>query len=281
MDEEPLRSQTRQDGSTAVNTFQFEPIGVVESSGKYRFEAPRQAVFADNEAVIRLQPHRNFETALRDLEGFGRIWIIFCFHLNLDKGWKPAVTPPVVKDGRKIGVFATRSPHRPNPIGMSCVELVGIDGLEVRVRNCDLLDGTPVLDIKPYIPVADSFPDSPAGWLPDRPVPLDVEFTPEAMAKITRLKEISGLDLESFARVQLSIDPLNEARKRLDEVSPDHYSIGCRTWKLFFTADLPANKITVYDLQSNYSVDDLKPGAPDPYQDKDFHRKFIEGENHG
>ncbi len=257
--------------------FSLDPIGVVESAEKYRFEAPRQAVYANNRALIRLMPNRNFETALQDLEGFGRIWVIFCFHLNADKGWKPLVTPPVVRDGRKIGVFATRAPHRPNPIGMSCVELDHVSGLEVHIRHCDMLDGTPVLDIKPYIPVADSFPDSPLGWLPEGRL-FQVDFTDEVMAEILLLKELSGLDLEAFARLQLGRSPLDRSRKRVEELAPGRYSIGCRTWKLLFELDEDGGRVAVYDLQSNYREDELAPGADDPYQDKDFHRNFL---NHG
>lgn len=255
-------------------SFSFDPIGVVESTEKYRFEAPRQAVFADNRALVRLNPHCNFETALQDLEGFGRIWVIFCFHLNAGKGWKPLVTPPVVRDGRKIGVFATRSPHRPNPVGMSCVELDHISGLEIHIRNCDMLDGTPVLDIKPYIPVADSFPGSPLGWQPEGRL-FQVDFTEAAMRKILFLKELSGLDLEAFARLQLERSPLDHSRKRIETVSPGCYSIGCRTWKLLFELDDDGGRIMVRDLQSNYRGEELRPGTDDPYRDKDFHRNFL------
>ena len=107
-------------------------------------------------------PDYNFEAALEDLSGFERIWVIFKFHLN--ETWNPKVSPPVISPaGRKVGVFASRSPHRPNPIGMSCVELTGVEKRRIYIRNFDMLDGTPVFDIKPYIPAVDAFPGSAAG----------------------------------------------------------------------------------------------------------------------
>ena len=141
--------------------YTFVPIGVVRGGGDFPQQAPRQSVYARNEGFVELFPHRNFEQALEDLSGFARIWLIFVFDRN--HTWKPKVFPPFGAD-RKVGVFASRAPYRPNPIGISAVELVKIEGLKVHIRNFDLLDGTPVLDIKPYISEADSFPGSPAGW---------------------------------------------------------------------------------------------------------------------
>jgi tRNA-Thr(GGU) m(6)t(6)A37 methyltransferase TsaA len=101
------------------------------------------------------------EKVFQDLYGFERIWLIFAFHLS--EGWKSSVKPP--RGGPKRGVLATRSPHRPNSIGLSAVELIRIEGRTLHLRGVDLLDGTPVLDIKPYVPYADAFPAARAGWI--------------------------------------------------------------------------------------------------------------------
>lgn len=148
--------------------FTFRPIGFVRSPYVRRIDAPHQATVvagtetgAEAEAVIELEDSLP-ESLLRDLEGFDRIWVIFAFHLS--DGWAPLVKPP--RGPRvKRGVLATRSPHRPNPIGLSAVEMVAVEGRCVRVRGVDLLDGTPVLDIKPYVPYADAFPEARAGWI--------------------------------------------------------------------------------------------------------------------
>lgn len=256
-----------------MDSFTFTPIGYIECDQKYRFEAPRQGVYAANEGIIRLSPGLNLETAVRDLTGFDRLWIIAVFHLN--PNWKPLVRPPVAPAGKKIGVLATRSPHRPNPIGLSCVELAGIDGLVIRIRNFDLLDGTPVLDIKPYIPAADAFPEAATGWLPPSPTPFVIDFGPEAETRIQWLRDRCGLDLAGFARTQLSIDPLNAERKRLQPgTEPDTFIIGCRTWQLHFRIDQPRLRLEINRITSSYQPEELRQNADDPYGDKDIHREF-------
>lgn len=147
--------------------FTCRPVGVLRSPYKRRIDAPHQGTVVDGtesgkmaDAMLELADWID-EAVLMDLEGFDRIWLIFAFHLS--EGWKNSVKPP--RGGPKRGVFATRSPHRPNPIGLSAVELVRVDGRVLHLRGVDLLDGTPVLDIKPYLPYADSFPFSKAGWI--------------------------------------------------------------------------------------------------------------------
>ena len=249
----------------------LEPVGIYRSSLKYRFETPRQGVFSTGSGVIEFVSGRNFETALSDLNGFGRIWILFQFHLN--SGWKPKVRPPVAPGNERIGVFATRSPHRPNPIGLSCVRLERVEGLRVFVRDCDLLDETPVFDIKPYIPAADAFPDSETGWLERAEFPrqYEVRFLPDLREKIEFLRE-RGLDVENFCRLQLGGDPLNGERKRL--YRGEHgMEIGFRTWRIVFSVE---NQIvTVSGIRSNYLPEELAAGAPDRYGDKPLHREFL------
>jgi tRNA-Thr(GGU) m(6)t(6)A37 methyltransferase TsaA len=251
-------------------TMNLEPIGYYRSSFKFRFETPRQSVFSQNSGVIELQSGRNFETALEDLEGFDRIWILFQFHLN--QNWKPKVRPPVAPGKERIGVFATRSPHRPNSIGLSCVKLEKVEKLLVYVQDCDILDGSPVFDIKPYIPAADSFPDSRTGWL-ERVSPqeiFEVSFCSPALEKISFLKE-NGYDAENFCRIHLCREPLNPERKRLYEI-PGGTEIGFRTWRIRFR--IIERTVQVFDLRSNYTAEDLAEGAADPYSDKDLHRRF-------
>ncbi|MDC1141820.1 tRNA (N6-threonylcarbamoyladenosine(37)-N6)-methyltransferase TrmO [Planctomycetota bacterium] len=158
----------------------MQAIGHVRSPYTERFGTPRQPgitkqVLEDRalDATIELVNGQNFDQALQGLEGFGRVWVLSWMHLN--EGWKPTVIPPRGPKKRQ-GVFATRSPHRPNPLALSCLRLIKIEGRVLHVNGIDLLDGTPVLDIKPYVPYADAFPQAKAGWLdglephePDRP----------------------------------------------------------------------------------------------------------------
>jgi tRNA-Thr(GGU) m(6)t(6)A37 methyltransferase TsaA len=255
--------------------FTFKPIAYLHCGQQYRSLAPRQAVFAENEGLIRFEKGHNFEQALTDLEGFSRIWVIFCFHLN--KNWKPFVHPPVVDKKKKISVFATRSPHRPNPIGMSCVELVKIDGLDLYIRNFDLLDKTPILDIKPYIPHADSFPESNVGWLENVKTEdnsYKLLFSETAEKQMSWLLGQGKLDLKRFCEVQLLHDPLNTSRKRLQRKSNNEYIIFCRTWQIHFEIAESTHQIKIMFIKSNYSAEELTTGSSDPYSDKDIHRNF-------
>ncbi len=257
----------------AKNLWTIEAIGTFHSDMRHRFETPRQGAFALNSGVIELFPGHNYETAVEDLTGFERIWVIFLFHLN--RTWHPKVTPPVAPPDRKISVFATRSPHRPSRIGMSCVELEGVEGRLIRVRNVDFLDQTPVLDIKPYIPQADSFPNSAVGWLDElTPEIWTVEYLPVVKIQSAFISDAGGPDLINFCEVQLTHAPLDIRRKRLTELGGDCYEIGCRTWQIRFRVDSVRNHICVEMVRSNYSQQDLLPEAVDRYGDLDIHRRF-------
>ncbi len=147
--------------------FSYRPIGILHSPYSRRIDAPHQSTVvagtASGEAVLATLELAAWldEQVLQDLYDFERIWLIFAFHQS--EGWRNTVKPP--RGGPKRGVLATRSPHRPNAIGLSAVELVGIEGRTLQLRGVDLLDGTPVLDIKPYVPYADAFPAAKAGWI--------------------------------------------------------------------------------------------------------------------
>ncbi len=182
----------------------IEPIGVIHTALHDKYKAPRQpnsihdkGFHSENtSAVIELLPHRNFEQAIEDLGGFERIWVIFLFHKN--HGWKPKVHTP--RSSKKYSVFATRSPHRPNSIGLSAVQLLRIEGRSLHIGAHDFLDSTPVIDIKPYIPLYDSFPEAKAGWLDEFAehsiIPTIFERTSLFQAQITWLQE-RGIDLLS------------------------------------------------------------------------------------
>ena len=251
--------------------FRFEPIGfVVSGAGNYPQEAPRQAVYASNEGVIELAAGRNFEQALEDLDGFDRIWLIFAFDRN--RNWSPKVLPPDGSD-RKRGVFGTRSPHRPNPVGISAVELVKIDGLRLYVRNLDLLDGTPILDIKPYVPAADSFPEAKTGWRGHFPSGgTAVEFADEAASAADFIRSNGGPDLCNTARVQLGTRQLDAKRQRLRELGDGTMELAFRTWRIRFEDGDTRRVVTI---ESGYTPEELAADASDPYADKALHRLFT------
>jgi tRNA-Thr(GGU) m(6)t(6)A37 methyltransferase TsaA len=255
----------------------LEPIGTIHSELVYRYETPRQGVLAgDTISYIQLEPQMNFEQALKHLDGFDRIWVIYLFHLN--ENWKPMVTPPR-HTRKKVGVFATRSPHRPNKIGMSCVKLEKIEELKVFISESDILDGSPVLDIKPYLPYSDSFPDYATGWVKkDFDEIYEVIFIPKAEAQCTWLKEEANINLFNFARLQLEFNPTDLTRKRISFVEipggNDHYFIlAYRTWRIFYNIIEDEQKVYIKEIRSGYNADELVSGE-DKYKDKSIHKLF-------
>lgn len=151
-------------GPEPAPAFTVRPIGVVRSPFKVHAGTPRQPgvePVADGE--IELRP--GLQNLLKDLATFSHVWVLFW--CNYSRGWNEQVVPP--RDVKKRGVLATRAPHRPNPIGLSVVRLLGVKGRTLRVRGLDMLDGTPVLDLKPYVPYADSIPGATNGWLDELP----------------------------------------------------------------------------------------------------------------
>jgi tRNA (adenine37-N6)-methyltransferase len=161
--------------------YTFRPLGFIASPYTRRIDAPHQASVVEGtqnrervEARLELLETLPLE-ALRYLEGFERIWLIYVFHLS--GGWGPLVRPPR-RSLVKRGVLATRSPDRPNPIGLSAVELVKVERRTLFLRGIDLLDGTPVLDVKPYVPYADAFPQAKAGWIDEVDAETGIGWAP-------------------------------------------------------------------------------------------------------
>ena len=169
----------------------MQEIGHICSDFPTKFGIPRQSGLVEElEAAIVFEPEFRNPDALRGLEGFSHLWLIWEFSQARRQGWSPTVRPPRLGGNRRMGVFATRSPFRPNPIGLSCVrlkrvELSGPEGPVIWVTGADLLDGTPILDIKPYLPYADCQPQAVGGFgaAPKEPT-LAVEFLPGLLERV-------------------------------------------------------------------------------------------------
>ncbi len=156
-----------------------------------KFGLPRQSGLVDAlEGLIVFEPEYRVAEALRGIEGFSHLWLLWGFSRAERSGWSPTVRPPRLGGEKRIGVFATRSPFRPNPIGLSCVKLVEVIhhpewGLCPRVAGIDMMDGSPLYDIKPYLPYADSIPDATGGFAEEGAPPLlQVEIAPQWLAMI-------------------------------------------------------------------------------------------------
>ncbi|MFM1921771.1 MAG: tRNA ((37)-N6)-methyltransferase TrmO [Candidatus Hydrogenedentota bacterium] len=254
-------------------TFHFDAIGEFRSAARHPYEAARQAVLSRGEGgVVELFEGRDLELGLRDLEGFSRIWLLYVFHHN--PSWKPVVRPP--RGSRKVGVFASRAPYRPNPIGLSCVELLSVRGRRIEVGPSDLLDGTPILDIKPYLPYADSFPDATLGWIEEDDADTwQVDIPDEIAVQLAWLESRGAGALTAFLEQQLSEAPLDHRRKRVRPLEHGTWEIAYRTWRAAFSVDEPARMLRIVALRSGYTAEELS-AVEDPHADKALHRDFIQ-----
>jgi tRNA-Thr(GGU) m(6)t(6)A37 methyltransferase TsaA len=198
----------------------MNPIGVVKSCFSEKFGVPRQSMMIQEAiGIVKLDPNPEYRAALNHLESFSHVWIIFLFDRIGDKKWTPTIHPPRVDAPRKVGVFASRSPHRPNPIGMSAVKLEKIDydapgGIEIHLSGVDILDGTPVLDIKPYLPFADSIPAASSGWAASEIPRYAVSFSPESLQSIEEYSKTRHPRLKEFITEMLEWDPRPTSQRR-------------------------------------------------------------------
>lgn len=190
-------------------------IGRLRSCFREKFGTPRQPLLVPG-ATAALTIAREFlpEHSLAGLERFSHVWLLSYFHLNTNKTIRPKIHPPRLK-GESIGLFASRSPHRPSPIGLSLARLIEIKGATVHLAGIDLVDGTPILDLKPYIPEWDIAADATAGWTKDAPFPsLNVDVSPSAAKDIKAAeKRLSVNGVESLLRDILRQDLRNPRDK--------------------------------------------------------------------
>ena len=185
----------------------LRPIARIQSDFSEKFGIPRQSGLVEAlRARVVFAPEYRVREAFRGLEGFTHIWLVWAFSQNVEAGWSPTVRPPRLGGNVRMGVFATRSPFRPNPIGLSCVELLAIDydapdGPALVVGGADLLDGTPIFDVKPYVPHADCRPQARGGFADaHREDRLAVDFPP-------RLEALVPPDKREALRGVLAGDP--------------------------------------------------------------------------
>ena len=186
-----------------MNEYVIKPIAYINNDLKTKFGVPRQSGLA-NELLseIVFEPEYRVSDALRGLEDFSHIWLIWGFSEARRDGWSPTVRPPRLGGNERLGVFATRSPYRPNSLALSCVNIVGIEsrgglGDVIVVSGADLMNGTPIYDIKPYLPYADCIPDAKGGFAPDGGKTLDVVDENEALGKLPREKREALVSLLS------------------------------------------------------------------------------------
>lgn len=216
-----------------MSDYIFTPIGHIRTQRGKKYESPHQPEkgYEQSTAILQLSPNCNYEQALSDVAGFERIWLIYIFDRN--NHWKPKVLVP--RGRTKRGVFATRAPYRPNPIGISCVRLIEIKGLSIIIADSDILDGTPVLDIKPYIPNIDSFPSAKAGWVEELSSLPQYSIIEDHSVK-TILDETGTEEklLRSTIYDILLNDPFPHPYRRIKKINENEYVLAIRFWRIFY-----------------------------------------------
>lgn len=236
-----------------------QPIGYVRAASTVKFDSPHQPDAGAQEINrIELLPDCQFELALQDLAGFDRIWVLSWFDRN--RHWRPRVMPPRGPAERR-GVFATRSPHRPNPIGLTCVQLLKVEDRYLDVGPLDLVDGTPIIDIKPYLKTVDCFPDSSLGWL--APIEVEMRSAPRYEVRISKragveldwLRNNWGIDFTERAFEMLGRDPKPHRTRRILQLGENGFRMACGAWRLYF--HLEGAVVVVDEVGKGYSTESL------------------------
>lgn len=188
----------------------FKIIGVLESCFQEKFGTPRQPHLVPGSfARLKIYPEYSPEHSLAGLAEFSHVWLLSWFHLATNKTFHPKIHPPRLKGG-KIGVFASRSPHRPNPVGLSLTKLERVEKDTLYLSGIDLIDGTPILDVKPYLPISDLAANPLSGWVPHNAFPeLNVEFLPGALKDAERADPSGLRAVPQLIAATLRHDPRN------------------------------------------------------------------------
>ncbi|GEA61755.1 tRNA (N6-threonylcarbamoyladenosine(37)-N6)-methyltransferase TrmO [Vibrio comitans] len=216
----------------------ISPIGTIYTPYKEKFAIPRQPNLAPSVTTeLHLKGDANTEAAVRELKQFSHLWLLFLFDQNIEAGWKPTVRPPRLGGNERVGVFASRSTFRPNAIGMSAVELLDVEirngQVIIKLGNVDLVDGTPIIDIKPYIPYSDSIPDAKGGYAETSPSPVTVEFSESAKCVLMKHPD-NEYRTQALTEI-LSQDP----RPAYKKGKPDSkvYAVHLFEWNVSFSAN--------------------------------------------
>ncbi|PFG55560.1 tRNA-Thr(GGU) m(6)t(6)A37 methyltransferase TsaA [Vibrio sp. ES.051] len=229
--------------------YSVEPIGIIETPYQEKFAVPRQPrLVPAAKARVKLLGEANSPEAIRGIEQFSHVWLLFLFDQNLAAGWKPTVRPPRLGGNERIGVFASRSTFRPNGIGMSAVEVKGVtkqgDQVYLDLGSVDLVHGTPIVDIKPYIPYSDAIPDAQGGYAAQEPEKSHVNFSPNALATIEKRSDTDYV--QSVIEQVLAQDP----RPAYKKGKPDNKEYAVSLFDLNVKFTVMGNLITVTAIES-------------------------------
>lgn len=263
---------------------ELRPIARLRSDCREKVELPRQPGLASaTEARVCFDRDRRYEVALADLDGFEFVWLITYLDRARDgeagdREWKAKVLPP--RGDAKRGLFATRSPHRPNPIGLSCVRLLAVRPFELWVGDHDLLDGTPILDVKPYVPYADARPQARAGWLDALPAESIYRIVWRPLADEERSWLLArGVDLATGVEAALRVRPFPRPSHRVREIDagpPWCGEFAYKTWRLAFVRDDDERTVSIDGITSGYDAATIAGERESRWPHVPLHREFRE-----
>ncbi len=226
-----------------MENISIRPIARMKSDFPTKFGIPRQSGLVEQlRSTIVFEPEFRNDDALRGIEGFSHLWIIWQFSEAVREDWSPTVRPPRLGGNTRLGVFATRSPFRPNSLGLSCVKLLGVEhtadnGTVLHVGGADLMDGTPIFDIKPYIPYSDSYPDALGGFTDTaKDFLLTVDFPAELLKKLPEGRQEAAIGV-------LSHDPRPSYQRKPERI----YGIDFAGFNIRF--QVQENRLTVLSVE--------------------------------
>lgn len=227
----------------------LRPIGVVRTPFVEKKDAPRQPAAARGvRGRVELETSAEMRDAACDLDSWTHVWIVYVFDRR-GAGWRPKVQPP--RSDRRRGVLSTRSPHRPNPIGLSVVRLERVEDCTLHILDVDMLDGSPVLDVKPYVPYTDAVADAGDGWLRQDPCPSwRVEWSDEARDAAEWLAS-QGVALREAADAVLALGPAPHAYRRIRR-DKGALVLAVKEWRVRFVADSGGRVVRVHGVESGF-----------------------------
>lgn len=238
----------------------LEYIAEIQSCYPDKFGTPRQpGLVSESTAIIRFFGHVQPEEALQGLEGFSHLWVLFHFHKNNSARYHAKVHPPRM-GGQQTGVFSTRSPHRPNPIGLSLVEILKIEGSEIHIRGIDLIQGTPVFDVKPYLPEIESKPLAQAGWTTMVNIPeVEIAWEPEQLQLLQKWSaDIQKPHLRTLIEDTLRLDPRPQVYKGYEGQESPYRNVHAVR---FFNGDVHFEFMTPDKIRIHKVIPDTTIGA--------------------
>jgi tRNA (adenine37-N6)-methyltransferase len=250
--------------------FSLKPIGYFKGTHQNKSAVPRQGHLSQQVGVIKFEKNFDAKLALKGLEKMSHLWIIFQFHQAQSKP-KPLVSPPRAPD-IQVGVWATRSPYRPNSLGLTLAKIIKIEGSSLFLSEVDLLDGTPIFDLKPYVTDSDRPQNPKLGWIDDIEV-WKYTLSKKAKTQITWLKENGLTEVDDVLESQFGTPPLQLKRKRVKK-EKDFFVLSYRTWRFSFNLDISKKRSQIKEIKSGYSSQELELND-DPYSDKKLHKTFL------